>query len=83
MNNVSDNTEKKNDLSDSGKLNDNIIEIIDIKNIINSRKELNFFGYDFNNKNILKSILLDNNNESVVSSNLNDNKIDKFLEDKK
>ena len=83
-NNNSDDTIIKNDdLSNDGKLNENFTEKNDMEEILNSRKEFNIFGYDFNNKNILKSILLNNNNnESVVDSNFNDNKNDIDSDDK-
>ena len=43
----------------------NNIEYFDLNEIMNARNELNIFGYDFNNKNILKSILLNNKNEVI------------------
>ena len=75
--NGSDDSEMKEDnLSNIEKSNDNNTEKLDLNEIINSRKELNIFGYDFNNKNILKSTLLNNiNHDFIEDLNINDNKM--------
>ena len=72
-----DNETKEDNLSNIEKSNDNNTEKLDLNKIINSRKELDIFGYDFNNKNIVKSTLLNNiNNDFIEDLNTNDNKMD-------